>query len=122
MITVKLWEILQKKVLVTRESARVITEALRASSADGGLDITIDFTRIEGVTPSFVDETLTIVKEWIGQQREQRPWRVLFVAPPTRLTLKFATVAKAHELEITETASGTWILTSGHALPVVHQS
>jgi len=122
MLTVKLWEILQKKVLVTRESARVITEALRASSADGGLNITIDFTGIEGVTPSFVDETLTIVKEWVGQQREQGPWRVLFVAPPTRLTLKFATVAKAHELSITEATSGTWILNSSHVLPVVHQS
>ena len=111
MITVKLWETLQKKVLVTRESAHVIAEALRASPANGEPNVAIDFTTIEGVTPSFVDETLTIVKEWIGQQRDQRQWSILLVAPPARLTLKFAAVAKAHELEIKETTSGTWILT-----------
>lgn len=111
MVTVKLWEILHKKVLVSRESARVITWALKRSPTSDGLVVTIDFTGIEGVTPSFVDETLTILKEWIGQQKEQRPWSILLVAPPTRLTLKFSAVAKAHELEIRETSSDTWILT-----------
>ena len=57
----KVFDILQKHVLVTRESA----QGLRASLDDllsNENDPSLDFTGIEAVTPSFVDELLEVLE------------------------------------------------------------
>jgi len=48
---------LQRKILVTRESASAVREAIESSiSAEG--EVALDFSGIDAVTPSFVDEIL----------------------------------------------------------------
>ncbi len=102
----KLYELTGKKVLVTRESARSLASALSDALASADGDVTLDFSGIEGITPSFVDEILSLLEAL--EREEHKSVRVVFVNPPTRLSAKFAALASSHGTAISEPQQGVW--------------
>lgn len=108
--TLNLYDLFRKRALITRESAGAIREAL--SSATEESEVILDFSGVDAVTPSFVDEVLTVVEEAVHAKDRDR-FRAIFLHPPTRLSTKFAAVGRAHRLEITESEDGAWIITAG---------
>jgi hypothetical protein len=114
LISLRVYDVVRKRALVTRESARAIGEALATAliSADG--DVVLDFSGIDAVTPSFVDEALSSIEQMLGESRRKR-LRVVFLNPPTRLSAKFAAVGRARGLEMKESDSGVWTIEAGAA-------
>jgi len=106
--TVKMYEALGKRALITRASAGAIKQALAEASEDE--ELVLDFSGVEAVTPSFVDEALAVIEDGLGRIR--KPPRLIFLHPPTRLSSKFAAVGRARQLDITEAVDGSWIVSS----------
>lgn len=105
--TIRLFDLLQKKALVTRESARSLQSQFDGTKASNGLlDIALDFQGIEAVTPSFVDEILGVVMD-AAARGAAKSLRVAFIHPPTRLSSKFSAIARARGVMIEE-IDGTW--------------
>ncbi len=106
--TIRLFDLLQKRALVTRASARSLESQLAGTkvSNNGSLDIALDFQGIEAVTPSFVDEILGVVME-AGTRSAAKSLRVTFIHPPTRLSSKFSAIARARGVVIEE-IDGAW--------------
>lgn len=106
--TLKIHDIVPKRALVARESAWPIRDALGQT---GSLEqISLDFSGVDAVTPSFVDELLTILAARVDAGNGA--FSLLVVSPPTRLSEKFSAVARAHAMTIRELESGSWELTS----------
>ena len=116
MPTLKMYDTLQKRALVTRQSATIIQEVLAAILRQGDRELSVDFSGIDAITPSFIDETLWILKQHL-QRYEESEFRIIFLNPPTRLSSKFVSVGRAHELEMEETESGSWVINSRISTP-----
>jgi hypothetical protein len=112
--TLKIFELLRKRALVNRGSARAIGAALADIIANDDEDLTLDFQGVDAVSPSFVDETLAVVDEAF-QTAGSKPNLIRFVNPPTRLSAKFAAVGRAHRLQLNEAEDGAWVITAGLA-------
>jgi hypothetical protein len=110
MKTLGAMQLLGKRVLVTRNSARELQNALSTMLAQHDDEVAIDFGGVEGVTPSFVDELLLVIEETPRRSSPSNGLRVVFLHPPTRLSTKFAAVGRAHGLLIDEAPDGSWIL------------
>jgi hypothetical protein len=109
--TVKVYDLLHRRALITRESAHVIKDAIAPSvSAEG--EINLDFSGIDAVTPSFIDEILLIVDEAVSHKSAGRV-RVVFTNAPTRLSSKFAAIGRGHGANIVESSLGSWEITRG---------
>ena len=106
------FDLLGKRALITRESARAIQAALM--QAWGQEEVWLDFAGIEAVTPSFVDEILRAVGEAVERTKPD-PVHLVFLNPPTRLSSKFAALARARHLMIEERSDGAWVISSGIA-------
>jgi len=106
---IKVFDLLQRRALITRESAHVIEEAMRPSIADHG-EVVLDFSGVDAVTPSFVDEILGIIGKAVSE-RPERQIRVVFLNSPTRLSTKFAAVGRGHGAQIVESNLGVWEMT-----------
>lgn len=104
----KVYDLLRKRALITRESAAKIGDALAEAWDEGRL--IVDFAGVDAVTPSFVDEILTMVETVLRGKNQVDP-AVIFVHPPTRLSAKFAAVGRAHQLNVIESEDGAWIIT-----------
>jgi hypothetical protein len=87
----------------------MIGKALPTDPAIRGGDIILDFEGVEAVSPSFVDETVAVVEEFL-QSIESSGSRILFVHPPTRLSAKFQAIARGHDLVIAELDDGAWVM------------
>jgi hypothetical protein len=109
MATIKIYDLLRKRALVTRESARAIKDLLVAPLDPNGGALALDFSGIEAVTPSFVDEIITVLGEAASVGR--KGLRVVFLNPPTRLSGKFLAIARRHGLHMVESLPGTWTIT-----------
>lgn len=103
------YELLGKRILVTRESARKIQGELAAILCQSPGEVELDFHGIEGLTPSFLDETLSVIEESI-RESDSSALRVVIKNPPTHLSSKFAAVARGHKLVIVESNEGNWII------------
>lgn len=110
MQTIRVFDLLRRRALVTRESARTIGPALIQALEGSGGEVTLDFSGVEAVTPSFVDEVLNVVDEALSE-RARASLRVLLLHPPTGLTAKFSAVGRGHKLRISESAAGAWMIT-----------
>jgi hypothetical protein len=109
--TLKVYDLVPKRALITRESAWPIREALTTKEGD---EIALDFAGIEAVTPSFIDELLGALDEsFLSSRRAQ--FRLLLIDPPTGLSEKFLAIARARGLRISEAESGAWTVTSATA-------
>ena len=107
--TVKIHDLVQKRVLVTRDSARTIQRDLAAAMAQGDGALELDLEDIGGLTPSFFDETLTIIEE-NAAQNDGDQFHVTVKNPPTRLSSKYEAVCRAHGLVIQQSDFGSWVI------------
>lgn len=97
---------LQRKALVTRDSARELETRLRGVLGSGGDSrITVDFERVDAVTPSFIDELLLVIEAIVTDSGTE----LVFSHPPTRLSAKFAAIARAHAATLEERPDGSWL-------------
>jgi hypothetical protein len=97
---------MRRKALVTRESAHAIKSAI-SSALEEANEIALDFSEIDAVTPSFIDELVGSIDTAVGRARGQDA-RLVFLNVPTRLSAKFAAIGRAHRAEMFEPASGEW--------------
>lgn len=102
----KIQEILGIKVLVTRESARSLGPIL--SQTEGDEEIKLDLVGVEGITPSFLDEILGVIAQFLGMKHRDMSVRILH--PPTRVSSKFMAVARGHDLLLNEQDDGSWLI------------
>ena len=109
MRTIKIYELLQRRVLVTRGSAREIEPELVAALVEGQGEVEIDLFSVGGLTPSFFDETLAIFEEKMADTNGEQ-FRLTVRNPPTQLSSKFVAVGRGHGLTVTESESGAWII------------
>lgn len=97
---------------MTRESARLIHDALSAANIATAGEVALDFWGIEAVTPSFVDEVLAVIENTL-RDTERSKVRIHFLNSPTRLSAKFSAVARARGVQISESENGSWTITAG---------
>lgn len=107
-------DLLPSRALVSRESARSLQSALTAWSK---LEekLTIDFAGVDALTPSFVDELLKVLR-LIWKDTGSVKLQVSFANMPTRLSSKFAAIARAHDLKIAEVSPGSWLIEGSFSL------
>jgi len=119
MFTFRVNDVLKDKILVSRESARLletaIIAALKSSPApESRADekpVAVDFDGVEGMAPSFLDELLSILESLMEASPNGRERSVIVRNPPTRLSLKFEAVARGHGMTALVQADGSWLLT-----------
>jgi hypothetical protein len=109
MRTLKIFDLIGKRVLVTRDSARSIRRELALALDEGNGEVVLDFAGVDGLTPSFLDETLSVVEECI-QNTGQHQLRLIITHPPTQLSSKFAAVGRGHGLVIEESEAEAWTI------------
>jgi len=116
MPTIRIHDILKDKVLVSRESARLVEHAIRSATSGGRTDdsgsesapVTLDFEGVEGVAPSFVDELISIIESTVQRSHAANHLMVI-VNPPTRLSSKFEAIARGHEALVRVRPDGAWV-------------
>ena len=112
MKSVRVFDIVGKAVLVSRESARLIEQQLTMELEDGDSKFCLDLSGARGVAPSFLDEALSVVEEYI-RDSGQPGATVIFAQPPTVLAAKHHAIARAHGRTLVETESGDWEFRKG---------
>lgn len=118
MPTLRVNDVLNDKILVSRESAHLLEDALRAITASasvpgnpsGATPMTVDFDGIAGIAPSFLDELLIVFKSIIGSESNDDERSLVVANPPTRLSLKFEAVARGHGMTARTLPDGSWLL------------
>jgi len=103
----KIHELMKRRVLVSRDSAEPIRNALRDSTLEEGQTLTLDFHGVEGITPSFIDEVFHHLRNELSTKGVHST-RIVFANVPTRLSSKFLAIGRAHDLALDETAPGLW--------------
>ena len=110
--SLSIYDLVRKRALITRESAGAIREALAEAGHEN--EVILDFTGIDAVTPSFVDEVLALIEE-VLRAKDRSQLRVTFLHPPTRLSSKFAAIGRGRQLQIDESEDGAWVITAARA-------
>ena len=95
-------------MLVTRASARCLAPAIENAIRDARGALNLDFTRVDGITPSFLDELLSVVEQAFARLNVDS-FRLEILNPPTALSSKFAASGRGRGLSLTESGSG-WII------------
>lgn len=103
-----LHDVLKNRVLVTRASARTLAPAIEAAIRDSREALKLNFSRVDGITPSFLDELLSVVEDAFARMNIDS-YRVEIMNPPTALSAKFAAIGRGRDLSLTE-AAGSWII------------
>ena len=108
MSSLALNDLIKNRVLVTRESARRLAPAIEGATDNVHHRLTLDFSHIDGMTPSFLDELLAVIEE-VFARRGAESFRVEMLNPPTALSSKFAAIGRGRELTLVE-SSGAWTI------------
>lgn len=116
MATIRVFDLIPKRMLVARGTAREIWPDLKRTFAPLDDDVTLDFHGIRGVTPSFLDEVLSMVGE-LAANSKASDVRIKIASPPAELSEVLSAIAKTHGLVISEAADGAWILTPTEGVP-----
>ena len=111
-------DLLKDRVLVSRESARLLEQPLALlmkEAKDGGSvpddgEVIVDFTGVEGMAPSFLDELFTIFESLVSAEGAKGSRRLRVAKPPARLSSKFEAVARGHALSVVTLPDGAWLL------------
>jgi hypothetical protein len=110
-------DVLEDRILVSRESARRLENALGAlmtsapspGSAGEERQLVVDFDGVAGIAPSFLDELLSIFDSLVASGAKNG--RCFIVAnPPTRLSAKFEAIARGHGMSVELLPDGSWRL------------
>lgn len=70
----------------------------------------MDFSGVNGITPSFLDELLSIIDEAQSELPDTEPF-VTIKSPPTDVSPMYEAVARVHGLKI-EQSRGEWVITT----------
>lgn len=105
-----LQKLLNKRMLVTRQTARDIAPGVHHALLRGDGVLVLDCSDIAGISPSFLSETILVVKD-CAQKISEPSFRVVMENPPTKLSRKFVALGKAHGVDIREGEGKTWIIT-----------
>ena len=109
---VKVFDILGKPILTSRQSARRIKPMLSQKRHFDGKSLCLDFSGTHGVSPSFVDEALRVAEECITDSGRNNA-TVIFAHPPTTLSSSHHAIARAHGRTLVETENGDWEFRKG---------
>ena len=107
MTSIRVFDIVGQNVLVSRESARGIKEALKTEETSGKRLLRLDFCGARGVAPSFLDEALLVAEEFLAES-DQADTTIVFSQPPTVLATKHHAIARAHGRTLVVTDIGDW--------------
>lgn len=110
MRAIRVFQLIPRRVLVARGTAREIAAAIEDGLGEAGSAIELDFEGIEAVTPSFVDEVLGVIQAILDRKNLGLD-RILVSHPPTRLSSKFEAVGRGRNLLVTEQDDGAWVIT-----------
>ncbi len=110
MTTVRIRDLLGRRILVTRTSARSIKPILAAAIERAEYQLDLDFTAIAGAAPSFLDETMAVIDEITPVSDEQQT-KVRLLNLPPRLWTNVVKAGKRHGLML-ERQSGTVVTIS----------
>jgi len=119
MRTLRVNDVLEDRILVSRESARLLEDPLSAimlsaktpGNVSGASPVVVDFQGVEGIAPSFLDELLLIFESLLGAEITGGERCLIVANPPTRLSLKFQAIARGHGMSVQALADGSWSLT-----------
>jgi hypothetical protein len=125
MPVVRVHDVLKERILVSRESARLLEDAVRTTLASApapenascARSVTVDFEEVAGVAPSFLDELLTILESLVRSQASGQEVELIVANPPTRLSLKFEAIARGHGMSIQGLPDGSWRLAGTRTAP-----
>jgi hypothetical protein len=119
MSTLRVNDVLKDRILVSRESAHLLEDALSAiianrrtpESTSDPTPVTLDFEGVEGITPSFLDELISVFEGLLGAGPDGRAQPMIVTNPPTRLSPKFEAVTRGHGMSVRALPDGSWLLT-----------
>ena len=125
MFTLLVRDVLSDRVLVTRESARLLADPLATvmlahhehEDAPDTAQVTVDFDGVGGVAPSFLDELLLVFESVLEAHGGGRKGRLIVANAPTRISLKFEAVARGHAMSIRLLPDGSWLLSKVEDAP-----
>lgn len=103
-------KLLNRRMLVTRQTARDIAPEVHEALLKGDGALVLDFSGVAGISPSFLSETILVVDE-CAQKIDEPSFRVVMENPPTKLSRKFVALGRAHGVDIQEGEGATWIIT-----------
>jgi hypothetical protein len=106
MRTIEVFQFLQRKILVTRESPSAVRGVIESAIGTDG-EVALDFNGIHAVTPSFVDEILAIIDDARASSSRQEV-RVVFLHAPTPLSAKYLAIGKRHGVTLSQSGSDAW--------------
>ena len=109
--SLKIFDLVRKRVLVTRSSARELESDLADALVEGDGEVTLDFAGVDGLTPSFLDEILSVLEE-AALKSGGSQLRIEVTNSPTQLSSKFAAVGRGHGLVAREFGDRTWIISN----------
>lgn len=118
MSAVTVRSVISNAVLISRDSARQLEGPLRECANylldhlrdQNAHELTLDFEGISGVSPSFIDEIIRILKSLNLLSSEVHHLRFVIANPPTRLSSKFQAIARSHDLIVQQTPDGSWLI------------
>ena len=105
MTCVRVFDVAGRYVLVSLESARKSAAELKETQGDQDGLLRLALSGIRGVAPSFLDEALLVVEEYIVDCG-QPDATVVFDRPPTVMAAKHHAIAYGRTL--VETENGDW--------------
>jgi len=123
MCTLRVNEVLKERILISREAAHLLEEALSTMIAAARTtgqpsptaSMAVDFEGIEGIAPSFLDELLLIFESIIASDTSDLQQCLVVANPPTRLSLKSEAVARGHGMSARIQPDGSWRLSNTRA-------
>ena len=102
----KVYDLLERRALVSRGAAQAVVAALQGESRGASDTLELDFSGIEAVTPSFVDELISqLLSPDVGRYE-----RIVFTAAPARLSEKFRAIGRGRGVLFEETPANQWII------------
>ena len=108
MSTIRIGDMVQNRILVTRTSARSLGAGVADMLSDDAEPIALDFQGIRGFTPSFFDELLHSMGDFARSQGRDLELRI--VNPPWELMSIHEAIGRAHGLVISASESGSWLV------------
>jgi len=110
---------LKDKLLISRETARLLEEPLRertqhvemSDSASGAEPVIVDFEGVAGIAPSCFDELLFVFRAVLSAHAKGNAQSILIANPPTELSPALRAIARGHGMSVQAQADGSWLLT-----------
>ncbi len=107
MVDVKVFDILGKPVLTSRQSARRIEPTLAGEPHTSGMPLCLDFAGTYGVSPSFMDEALRVAEECMSNSGKGNG-TVVFAHLPSKMSSSHHAIARAHGRTLVVNEAGDW--------------